>query len=73
MSRDRFFSILYMFHINDNSTYKKWDEEGHDPLHKVRPFFDSFVENCKNNFKPFANLTIDEGMSFSWQLALKFI
>lgn len=62
MSRDRFLSLLYMLHINDNNNYKKKGEDGHDPLHKVRPFFDFFVESCKKNFKPFANLIVDEGM-----------
>ncbi|XP_063220583.1 piggyBac transposable element-derived protein 4-like [Bacillus rossius redtenbacheri] len=62
LSRDRFRSILFMLHINDNATYVPRGQENHDPLHKVRPFFNHFVRQCKACLYPSENLTIDEGM-----------
>lgn len=62
LSRDRFCAILSMLHLNDNATYVNRGEENHDPLHKVRPFFDFFVSKCKSSYHPGMNLTIDEAM-----------
>jgi hypothetical protein len=62
LSRDRFKGILFMLHLNDNANYVKRGQDGHDPIFKIRPFFDFFVKKCSESFRPFANLTIDEGI-----------
>lgn len=62
LSRNRFSSILYMLHVNNNSTFVKRGEPGHDPLHKVRPFFQFFIDQCDKYANPYMNLTVDEGM-----------
>ena len=62
MSRHKFTSILFMLHANDNSTYIPKGQPGHDPLHKIRPFFNFFIQKSKECFKPYANLTVDEAM-----------
>lgn len=62
LSRDRFSAILFMLHLNDNASYIARGQPNHDALHKIRPFFDSFVQKCKNYFAPYSNLTIDEAM-----------
>ncbi|XP_049955206.1 piggyBac transposable element-derived protein 4-like [Schistocerca serialis cubense] len=58
--RDRFCATLSMLHLNDNATFTSRGEEKHDPLHKVRPLFDFFVNKSKFSFRPGMNLTIDE-------------
>lgn len=40
MTRDRFKAILAFFHLNDNTSFIPRGQDGHDPLHKIRPFFD---------------------------------
>lgn len=62
LSRDRFFQILNMLHINNNDTFVPRNQPGHDPLHKIRPFFDFLIQKCRSCFYPGQNLTIDEGM-----------
>jgi hypothetical protein len=72
MSRDRFMSILSMLHIADNSQFIPRHMEGHDPLHKLRFFYDKFIERSKQALKPNENLTVDEGMCpFRGRLAFK--
>lgn len=62
MSRDRFRAILTNLHLNDNRTYVPRNEPGHDPLHKIRPYFDHIVNKFSTSFQPSSKLTIDEGM-----------
>lgn len=46
MKRDRFRSILAFFHLNRNDAMVPRGQEGHDPLHKLRPLVDHLVEVC---------------------------
>ena len=62
MKRDRFRMILSFFHLNDNSTYVPANTEGHDPLHKIRPFYDSLRRTFKETYLPDENICIDEAM-----------
>lgn len=62
MSRDRFRSIFFMLHVNDNSTYISRNQPNHDPLHKIRPIYDLIRQKCIESFYPNQNLTVDEGM-----------
>ena len=60
MSRNRFQSILWNFHVNDDSLNPHRTHPRHDPLCKIRPF----VEMCERNFlyayKPSKSLSFDE-------------
>ena len=40
MSRDGFESLKRFFHFNDNTKYKKRDDETRDRLFKIRPLFE---------------------------------
>lgn len=62
MRRDRFLSILSMFHLNDNSTAKAKGEPGYDPLHKLRPLMDKILEKFNSSFQTGEAITIDEGI-----------
>ena len=62
MSRDRFKSIMAMLHINNNKTYNSHGQPNHDPLHKVRPYFDYLVQRFRDSLTPSENLTVDEGI-----------
>ena len=44
MFRDRFKQILSFFHVNNNATWIARGQDGHDPLHKVRPLYDHMVD-----------------------------
>ena len=60
VSRNRFQSILWNFHVNDDSLNPHCTHPRHDPLCKIRPF----VEMCERNFlyayKPSKSLSFDE-------------
>ncbi|XP_047111958.1 piggyBac transposable element-derived protein 4-like [Schistocerca piceifrons] len=62
MKRDRLRSIYFMLHVNNNDNYVRRGQPNHDPIHKIRPFFDNFVLKSKNSFSPGENLTVDEGL-----------
>jgi hypothetical protein len=62
LSRDRFKSILFMLHLNNNSLYIPRGQPNYDPLFKIRPFYDLFFKTCQTVYNPSSNLTIDEGM-----------
>ena len=62
MKRDRFTMILSIFHLNDNSTYIAANTEGHDPFHKIRPFYDSLRCVFTETYLPDENICIDEAM-----------
>lgn len=72
MNRDRFTSILALFHVNDNSLAIQKGNPGHDPLHKVRPLLESIRIKCQNAYHPQENITVDEGMcKFRGRLSFK--
>ena len=52
IKRDRFSLLLKFLHLNDNSKYVKKSQEGHDPLFKVRPFFDPLIKNFQLAYHP---------------------
>lgn len=62
MSRNRFKAILSNFHLNDNRTYIPRGQPNHDPLHKIRPFFDNLIQTFCSSYMPDSKLTVDEGM-----------
>ena len=54
MSRNRFRSILWNFHVNGG-------RPGHDALCKIRPFVDMLERNFMYAYKPSKALSFDEG------------
>lgn len=62
MPRDRFLLMLSFLHLNDNSTYIPRGNEGHDPLHKVRPVYDHLRNKFKTLYTPTQDVSIDEAM-----------
>lgn len=62
MSRNRFQSILSNLHLNDNRTYVKKGEPNHDPLHKIRPYFDYIKSKFAESVIPSREITVDEGI-----------
>lgn len=62
MKRDRFRSILSMLHLNNNNNFIPKNNPGHDPLFKLRSFWDQFLEVSINSFLPNEKLCIDEAM-----------
>lgn len=59
LSRDRFRSIFFMFHLNYDATDKPKGNVNDDPLHKIHPYLDHMVEMSRSLFKPFNSLTVD--------------
>ena len=61
MSRDGFESLKRFFHFNDNTKYKKRDDETRDRLFKIRPLFEMLRQDCLSQ-KPEEHNSIDEQM-----------
>ena len=62
MPRDRFLGILRYLHLNDSSKQKRYGEDGHDPLYKVRPLLDHLTAVFPLYYQPAQQLSIDEMM-----------
>ena len=62
MGRDRFKSILAFLHVNDNSLMIPREQDGHDPIHKIRPFVEHLQERFKAVYEPEREICIDEAM-----------
>ena len=60
MSRNRFQSILWNFHVNDDTQNPSARQPGHDPLCKIRPFVDMVQRNFLYAYKPSKCLSFDE-------------
>ena len=60
MSRNRFQSFLWNFHVNDDSQNPLPGRPGHDPLCKIRPFVDMLERNFMYAYKPSRALSFDE-------------
>ncbi|XP_046391504.1 piggyBac transposable element-derived protein 4-like [Ischnura elegans] len=69
MSRDRFMLILRALHFSRNP--KENDAIPTDPLYKVRPVLDAFVNNMNMIYYPEKNLSLDESMVL-WRGRLYF-
>ncbi|XP_060782714.1 piggyBac transposable element-derived protein 4-like [Neoarius graeffei] len=62
MSKNRFFLISRMFHLNDNDNRRQRGDENFDPWHKVRPVMDHLNTKFKHHYIPSRDLSIDESM-----------
>ena len=71
MSRNRFQAILSFFHVSDNSSFIRSGQPNHDPLHKVRPFYDHLRSTFSQLCYPERNLSIDEAIC-PWRGRLNF-
>ena len=60
MSRNRYQSLLWNFHINDDSGNPRVGRPDHDPLCKIRPFVDMLDRNFTFAYKPSKALAFDE-------------
>ena len=60
MSRNRFQSILWNFHVNNDTHNPPVRQPGHDPLCKIRPFVDMVQRNFLYVYKPLKCLSFDE-------------
>nr|XP_039252455.1 piggyBac transposable element-derived protein 4-like [Styela clava] len=61
MPRDRFLSILTFLHLNDNTQWVKYNQNGYNPLHKILPFLILLEEKFKSLYSPGKALSLDEG------------
>jgi len=57
----RFNKLLENIHCN-NETKKPRDHAEYDKLHKVRPFIENVLQNCKDNYKPSSFLSVDKSI-----------
>ena len=62
MSLNRFRAISRFFHLADSTQAVGRDQEGYDPLYKVRPLISATQESFQSGFYPGQNLTVDEAM-----------
>ena len=60
MSRNRFQSVLWNFHVNDDSQNPARGRPGHDALCKIRPFVNMLERNFMYAYKPSKALSFDE-------------
>ncbi|KAK7097638.1 piggyBac transposable element-derived protein 4-like [Littorina saxatilis] len=62
MSRNRFMDILSFLHMNDNTTSVPFGEEGHDPIHKIRPLVTHLNTKFQETYIPDKTICVDEAM-----------
>ena len=60
MSRNCFQSVLWNFHVHDDSQNPLRGRPGHDALCKIRPFVDMLERNFMYAYKPSKALSFDE-------------
>ena len=60
MSRNRFQSLLWNFHVNDDSHNPCQNLPGHDPLCKILPFVDMLERNFIYAYQPSKSFSFDE-------------
>ena len=71
MSRNRFKLILQFLHLNNNELSLPRDNDEHDKLFKIRPFYDALLDKCGRMYIPDKNLALDEAM-IAWRGNLSF-
>ncbi|GFO32563.1 PiggyBac transposable element-derived protein 4-like [Plakobranchus ocellatus] len=62
LSRNRYEAISRYFHLNISENFVPEGQEGHDPIFKVRPFFDLVLGKSRENMNPEREISIDEAM-----------
>ena len=72
MTRTRYELISRYFHLNSNADRFPRDHPNYDPIHKVRPLFDTVRLNSAEKFLPGRDISIDEAMiAFTERLHFK--
>ena len=72
MQRERYEKINQYFHCNDVSQNPPRRAPGHDKLCHVRPVLDEIGDKCVENYHPFREQSVDEGMiAFKGRLSFK--
>ncbi|KAK3764943.1 hypothetical protein RRG08_045745 [Elysia crispata] len=70
--RQRYQKIHQYFHLADSSHQPGRNDEGYDPLYKVRPLLDHIRNVCSSVYKPKQNLSVDEAMvAFTGRVSFK--
>jgi len=62
MKCKRFKKLLENIHCNSNETKTPRDHAEYDKLHKIRPFIETVLRNCKGNYEPSSFLSVEESI-----------
>ncbi|XP_067945022.1 piggyBac transposable element-derived protein 4-like [Watersipora subatra] len=62
LGRDKFKRILRYLHLNDNENYARRGDSNHDPLYKIKSFYDHLIPKFGSLYKPGASITVDEAI-----------
>ena len=62
MSGRRFQLLLKHLHLNDSEKQPEKGSSNYDRQYKIRPFLDLIVQNFKEAYIPFENISIDESI-----------
>ena len=62
MTRNRYEDLSSNFHVNDRTSNPPYGQNGHDPLHKVRPILDLVQKTWPEHHNPHKEMCVDEAM-----------
>ena len=72
MTKNKFFLIISLFHLNNNENQVPRGQDGYDPIYKVRRVRrDHFRQKFEELYSPGENIAIDEGI-IAWRGNLSF-
>ncbi|XP_041365689.1 piggyBac transposable element-derived protein 5-like [Gigantopelta aegis] len=72
ITRDRFDKLCQYFHVCDISTNPDRGQPGHDKLAHVRPFLEAIRVQCRTQYSPHCETSIDEAMvAYTGRLSIK--
>ena len=72
ITRDRFDKLCQYFHVSDISSNPERGQPGHDKLAHVRPFLEDIRVQCKTQYSPHCETSIDEAMvAYTGHLSIK--
>ena len=72
ITRDRFDKRCQYFHVSDISSNPERGQPGHDRLAHVRPFLEDIRVQCKTQYSPHCETSIDEAMvAYTGRLSIK--
>jgi hypothetical protein len=67
----RYEKLSEYLHVNGTVNPAR-GQQGHDPIHKIRPVFEMALRNFQGHYDPHRDLSVDEAMvSFKGRLAFK--
>ena len=72
ITRDQFDKLCQYFHVSDISSNPDRGQPGHDKLAHVRPFLEDIRVQCKTQYSPHCETSIDEAMvAYTGRLSIK--